>query len=127
MEVRGPGVPKHVNAEVSSCRACLERLEEFANGVAAQRLAVTVSEEWIGGLGGAEAVVHHVRVEGLECLAWDGDVVQPGVLASSPGSELSNDPFPQRARKRLLARDQAGLRDRLAYLADVGGAAGAAG
>src|SRR5690349_9877893 len=31
------------------------------------------------------------------------------VLASLPVSELSNDLFPQRGRKRLLARDHAGL------------------
>src|SRR5690349_663697 len=49
------------------------------------------------------------------------------VLASLPVSELSNDLFPQRGRKRLLARDHAGLPDRLANLVDVGIAAGAVG
>jgi hypothetical protein len=41
--------------------------------------------------------------------------------------ELSDDLFPQRGRKRLLARDHAGLRNRLAHLVDVGAAAGAVG
>src|ERR1700687_4857264 len=50
-----------------------------------------------------------------------------GVLLSLPGSELSDDLFPQRGRKRLLARDHAGLPDRLAHLVDVGAAAGAVG
>jgi Cupin domain len=49
------------------------------------------------------------------------------VLASLPVSELSNDLFPQRGRKRLLARDHAGLPNRLANLVDVGIAAGAVG
>src|SRR5581483_9197868 len=51
----------------------------------------------------------------------------PRELASLPGSEPSNDLFTQRRRKRLLARDHAGLPDRLADLVDVGGAAGAVG
>ena len=48
-------------------------------------------------------------------------------LVSLPGSELSDDLFPQRGRKRLLARDHAGLPNRLANLVDVGIAAGAVG
>ena len=51
---------------------------------------------------------------------------QRRVLVSLPVSELSDDLFPQRGRKRLLARDHAGLPNRLAHLIDVGAAAGAA-
>jgi hypothetical protein len=49
------------------------------------------------------------------------------VLASLPVSELSNDLFTKCGRKRLLARDHAGLPNRLANLVDVGIAAGAVG
>src|ERR1700693_6568728 len=49
------------------------------------------------------------------------------VLASLPVSELSNNLFPQRGRKRLLSRHHAGLPTRLANLVDVGIAAGAVG
>src|SRR6476660_9491235 len=48
-------------------------------------------------------------------------------LASLPVSELSNDLFPQCAGKRFLARDHAGLPNRLADLVDVGSAACAVG
>ena len=50
---------------------------------------------------------------------------QRRVLVSLPVSELSDDLFPQRGRKRLLARDHAGLPNRLAHLIDVGAAAAA--
>jgi hypothetical protein len=56
-----------------------------------------------------------------------GRATQPPVLASLPVSELSDDLFAQRGRKRLLARDHAGLPNRLAHLVDVGIAAGAVG
>src|SRR6266446_1487026 len=58
---------------------------------------------------------------------WPQRYPARGVLVSLPGSELSDDLFPQRGRKRLLARDHAGLPNRLAHLVDVGAAAGAVG
>jgi O-acetylserine/cysteine efflux transporter len=49
------------------------------------------------------------------------------VLATLPRSELGDDLFLQRGRKRFLAWDLPGLRDRFAHLVEVGAAAGAVG
>src|SRR5690242_15610216 len=57
----------------------------------------------------------------------DSDVGSTPSLVSLPVSELSDDLFAQRGRKRLLPRDRAGLPNRLAHLVGVGAAAGAVG
>src|SRR5579864_934251 len=74
----------------------------------------------------AVAIVGNADAASRAARGWPG-AMQRGVLVSLPGSELSDDLFPQRGRKRLLARDQAGLPDRLAHLVEVGATAGAIG